>query len=48
MPRTPEASAPMLVEPPSSTMSGFLVGTDGTPDSDGAVRVASRSRDVTS
>ncbi len=39
MSRIPEATGPMFSEPLSSTVRGFVVATDGTPDSDGAVRV---------
>ena len=37
--RTPENAAPVPVEPIVTTSGGLVVATDGTPDSDGAVRV---------
>lgn len=39
MPRTPEAAARTSVEPPPPAVNGLVIATDGTPDSDGAVRV---------
>ena len=39
MPRTPETVAPLPVEPLVTGSGGLVVATDGTRDSDGAVRV---------
>jgi nucleotide-binding universal stress UspA family protein len=39
MPRIPETAVPVPVEPFVTASGGLVVATDGTPDSDGAVRV---------